>query len=197
MFASRFTALLDACVLVSPLKRELLLTLADAAFFRPRWSKDILDEVERNVLHQLEGKNAENASMKARRLRTAMETGFAEALVEDYSAQMGLIAALRDDGDRHVVAAAIRTEADLIVTDNLRDFQIPALERDFDIHVKSADTFLADTIDLNIDRAVVAVQTMRQRWKRPEVTPSALLIKLEKASLTQTFELLAPHEDEL
>ena len=30
MFANRFTALLDACVLASPLKRNLLLSLAEA-----------------------------------------------------------------------------------------------------------------------------------------------------------------------
>lgn len=44
MFANRCTALVDACTLVSALRRDLLLTLAEAEFFRVRWSKRILDE---------------------------------------------------------------------------------------------------------------------------------------------------------
>lgn len=38
MFANRFTALIDACALAGALKRNLLLTLAEAEFFRLRWS---------------------------------------------------------------------------------------------------------------------------------------------------------------
>lgn len=44
MFANRYTALVDACTLVSAPRRDLLLTLADAEFFRVRWSQRILDE---------------------------------------------------------------------------------------------------------------------------------------------------------
>ncbi|MFZ2994826.1 hypothetical protein [Sphingobium sp.] len=44
MFANRYTALVDACTLVSALRRDLLLTLADAEFVRVRWSQRILDE---------------------------------------------------------------------------------------------------------------------------------------------------------
>ena len=35
MFANRYTALVDACTLVSAPRRDLLLTLAEAEFFRP------------------------------------------------------------------------------------------------------------------------------------------------------------------
>jgi hypothetical protein len=40
MFANRFTAFLDASALVSSMKRDLLLSLAAAEFFRVRWSAD-------------------------------------------------------------------------------------------------------------------------------------------------------------
>lgn len=46
MFANRFTALIDACVLAGALKRNLILSLAAAEFFRIRWSTRILDETE-------------------------------------------------------------------------------------------------------------------------------------------------------
>ncbi|WP_430472694.1 hypothetical protein ACQ0MK_11415 [Thalassospira lucentensis] len=41
--ADHFTALLDACVLADVFKRNLLLHLAEAELFRPRWSPQILD----------------------------------------------------------------------------------------------------------------------------------------------------------
>ena len=47
--ADHFTALLDACVLAGVLKRNLLLSLAEAELFRPRWSEPILDEMERAI----------------------------------------------------------------------------------------------------------------------------------------------------
>lgn len=46
MFANRFTAFIDACSLAGALKRNLLLTLAEAEFFRLRWSIKVLDETE-------------------------------------------------------------------------------------------------------------------------------------------------------
>lgn len=44
LHADRFTALLDACVLGGALRRNMLLSLAEAGLFRPRWSTRILDE---------------------------------------------------------------------------------------------------------------------------------------------------------
>lgn len=45
--ADRFTVVLDSNVLVGALTRNVLLSLAEAGFFRPRWTTDILDEFER------------------------------------------------------------------------------------------------------------------------------------------------------
>ena len=42
MFANRFTVLVDACSLFSPLTRNFLLSLAEGEFFRLRWSARIL-----------------------------------------------------------------------------------------------------------------------------------------------------------
>ena len=46
MFANRYTAFIDACTLASALRRNLLLTLAEAEFFRVRWSVQVLDETQ-------------------------------------------------------------------------------------------------------------------------------------------------------
>ena len=44
-----FVALLDANVLYTAYLRDLLLRLAQASVYQPRWSAEILDEVARNV----------------------------------------------------------------------------------------------------------------------------------------------------
>jgi hypothetical protein len=46
MFANWFTALLDACVIAPAANRDLILSLAEDKFFRPRWSAKILSEAE-------------------------------------------------------------------------------------------------------------------------------------------------------
>ena len=69
--------------------------------------------------------------------RFAMERAFQEACVAVYSAlEAGL--ELPDPDDRHVLAAAITTSAQVIVTENLKDFPSKALAP-FDIDAISSD----------------------------------------------------------
>jgi len=52
-----------------------------------------------------------------------------------------------DPKDRHVLAAAVRANAEVIVTFNLRDFPEPAL-KPYDILTVHPDDFLLDQLDL-------------------------------------------------
>lgn len=80
MFANRYTALVDACTLVSAPRRDLLLTLAEAEFFRVRWSQRILNET-RNALGKIFAERGiEDATTRATRSVDAMHRAFPEAL---------------------------------------------------------------------------------------------------------------------
>lgn len=105
-------ALLDTCVLFPPLLRGLLLALADRGLFNPLWSEVIAAEWLHlaNRRGDLAGAEAALTSMRAR-----WPEGHLPAVE---SAHLDL----PDAGDRHVLAAAIAGRADLIVTNNLRDF---------------------------------------------------------------------------
>lgn len=85
MFANRYTAIVDACSLVSVWRRNLLLSLAEAEFFRLRWSQTILDETERALakLHHLRGNSDGDA--RARKAIAAMTKAFPEAMVDDFA----------------------------------------------------------------------------------------------------------------
>jgi predicted nucleic acid-binding protein len=196
VFANRFTALIDACSLASTLKRNLLLTLAEAEFFRVRWSAQILDETERAIARMAMAKGYADAAQRGAHARTAMERAFEDAAVGDFEPLLGACARLPDPGDAHVLAAAMKTQAAMIVTENLRDFPAEVLGP-LNIEAKSADAFLADTINLDVGRAVAALRIMRERFSRPALTPDELLLKMEAEGLSETVDVLRAHSQSL
>lgn len=192
MFANRFTVLADACSLVPALNRNLLLSLAEAEFFRVRWSVRILDEAERGIAKVLGERGITDAAERAARARNAMERAFEDASVVGYEKLVGSLEDLPDPDDAHVIAAAVKTRASVIVTDNLRDFPSRVLDP-LDLEAKTTDAFVADTIGLDAGRAIAAVRQMRMRLKKPEKTAEVLLLDMEAVGLTQTVDALREH----
>jgi predicted nucleic acid-binding protein len=118
-----FSALLDTCVLVPSRARDVLLEIASTGAYRPLWSSEILDELER-TLRTLLGKRGispEETDAYLTRLVRQMKTAFPDAPVTGWERLVPTIE-LPDPEDRHVVAAALAGRADVIVTDNLADF---------------------------------------------------------------------------
>jgi hypothetical protein len=77
-----------------------------------------------------------------------MGASFSDAKVDDYGSILSACGALPDKDDAHVVAAALKTRADLIVTDNLKDFTEKVLAQ-LGLDVRSADPFIAGAIMLD------------------------------------------------
>lgn len=192
MFANRFTVVTDACVLVPPLVRNLILSLAEAHLYRVRWSGRILDEFERGFVRDVLRHKHEYPEAAAVRARSSMERAFPEAMVEGHEHLEGALNGIPDPDDRHVVAAALHAGAAQIVTNNLRDFPLEVM-KELQIDVRSADEFIADTLDLPMDSstALSAVHRLRLGLKRPELSPAELLIRMERNGLGQTAALLA------
>lgn len=194
MFANRYTAFIDACTLARVLPRNLLLSLAEADFFRIRWSNVILAETENAIRGMLEKRGAapDVASAKAAHQIHQMRAAFEDAEVLDFENFKPIAHGLPDPNDVHVVAAAIKTQAAAIVTDNLKDFPAHILAA-LNIEVRSSDDFIADTIALDTGRAVSTIRRLRERLKRPEMPPEAFLLSLEAADLMATADSLRPH----
>ena len=196
MFANRYTALIDACVLAGALKRNLLLTLAEAEFFRLRWSERILRETEDAIVDILSKKGVEDAVERGARAIASMSDSFEDAMVSDYERFLCACDGLPDQEDAHIVAAALKTEAATIVTDNIKHFPL-ALLTPLNLEVRTADEFIADTIALDQGKAVFVIRTMRERFKNPAVTGSGLLLLMEKSGLHSVVNVLRTHEHSL
>ena len=121
-----------------------------------------------------------------------METAFEEAMVVVFVNFFSAGVGRADENDAHVVAAALKTQAAVIVTENLRDFPEGLLRR-LNLETKSADIFIADTIILDTGRAVAAIRRMRERFRKPEKTADILLLDMEANGLTETVDILKPH----
>ncbi len=109
--ADRFTAMLDANVLYPFLVRDVLLSLAEAGLYRPVWTAEINAEWSENLIA---GKPEREAAIKA--TIEAMNEAFPEAVTTGYEDLIPSLT-LPDNDDRHVLAAAIRSGASVIVTE--------------------------------------------------------------------------------
>src|SRR5580704_272854 len=104
------TAVYDANILYPAPLRDLFIRLAQAGLVRARWTETIHDEWTRNVLED----NPRISAERLARTRNLMNEAVRDCLVTGYEE---LIASLYlpDPNDRHVLAAAIHAEADIIV----------------------------------------------------------------------------------
>ena len=136
-----FTALYDACVLYPAPLRDLLMQLALSDLFSARWTNQIHDEWIRNVL-------ANRPELKRHQLeRTCrlMNAHVLDSLVTGYENLIDALT-LPDPDDRHVLAAAIRSGADVIVTYNLDDFPKRVLHP-LGIEAQHPDLFVTRLLD--------------------------------------------------
>jgi hypothetical protein len=129
------------------------------------------------------------------RTRTLMDAHSQDCLVTRYE---GLIGGLKlpDPGDRHVLAAAIRGRADVIVTFNLNDFPSAALAP-YDIEAQHPDDFLEYLCDLHPEAVCAAARVCRARMKRPPFSADDYLEALARVQLPRTKSFLSEQRGRL
>lgn len=178
----RFTAVLDTNVVYPVIIRDILFWFAYYDLYTPKWSEHIFNEWRRVMKEK--GVSDEEADKRIAKANSA----FPDALVTNYK---GLIdhLALPDKDDCHVLAAAIKTNANLIVTNNIKDFPAEYLQS-FGLSAKTADDFLTDIIDLNPEQAVAAFKEMVLNKKNPKHDEFEVLNLLRNAGLNDTANYL-------
>lgn len=96
---------------------------------------------------------------------------------------------LPDENDRHVLAAAVRADAQTIVTFNLKDFPADVLES-LGIEAQHPDDFVLDAIDLAPGVVARCVREQSAALKNPPVSMDELLDGLSSAGLPRSVAKL-------
>ncbi|WP_370890211.1 PIN domain-containing protein [Janibacter sp. GXQ6167] len=168
-----FPVFIDTCALYPAALADLLLRIAERGAYRLHWSADVLEELERN-LAKIESVGRDGA----RRRVGAMIRAFPEAEVTGYELLIGAMAC--DPKDRHVLAAAVHSDCQVIVTFNVRDFPDASLEPHH-LSVITPDDFLLDQLDLYPSAVLSALREQAGDLRRPRLTPLGLLASLERS----------------
>lgn len=149
MASANFIVLYDACVLYPAPVRDLLLwaALEPPPLFRPCWSETIHDEWIRN-LHARDP--IKYPLERLQHTAKTMNAAIPDSLVKDFEDLIPSLD-LPDLNDRHVLAAAIKAGAQVIVTNNLKDFPAdkvgkPSIKKIFFIFIRKRSFMILPVI---------------------------------------------------
>lgn len=182
--SSYYTVVYDACVLYPAPLRSLLIHLAMTDLFRARWSRQIHEEWMRNLL----AKRSDLTWEKLERVRELMDQHTRDAVVTGFEPLIdGLL--LPDINDRHVLACAIHSGAEAIITFNLKDFPDDQLSQ-YDIRAIHPDEFISDMLSLSPGHVVQAVHNHRSSLKNPPFSINEYLDLLFNQQLPDTVNSL-------
>lgn len=169
---SSFIVVLDTCVLFPSALRDTLLRAAEANLYRVFFTNDILEELRRNLISQRGV--AEN---KAQGLIENIKGAFPESLITHHRS---LIPSMPiNERDRHVLAVAVACSAQVIVTQNLKDFPQSSLAS-FGVEVQAPDEFLVHLFYLAPKRVAEIIVMQALDLQRPPQTTAELLNTLRQ-----------------
>lgn len=172
-----FVVIYDANVLYPSTLRDLLIRIAQAGLVQAKWTEEILDEVFQNLAQN----RPDLDPSRLARTRVLMNRAVRDCLVVGYAPQIGVLT-LPDPDDRHVLAAAIKARAQVIVTNNVRDFPTAVLHG-WEVQAKAPDDFILDQIDLHRDAVEEAIHRIADSWTRPRGDFGDVLASLERDGL--------------
>jgi hypothetical protein len=166
---------LDACILYPAPLRSFFMYMTTLDLFRARWTEAIHEEWMRNVLRA----RSDMTRAQVEKIRDLMNSHARDCLVRDFEE---LIAGLTlpDPDDRHVLAAAIKSGAEAVVTFNLKDFP-PATLRVYGV---------MDLLDRTPAIVCQAAGMQRASLKKPPLSVDDYLAALGRQNLPQSVARL-------
>ncbi|MFB9866116.1 PIN domain-containing protein [Vreelandella sulfidaeris] len=182
--SSYYTVVYDACVLYPAPLRSLLIYLAMTDLYRARWSRQIHEEWMRSLLAQRSDLSWE----KLERVRELMDKHTRDAVVVGFEPLINGLK-LPDPNDCHVLACAIHSGAEAIITFNLKDFP-DAIVADYDIMAIHPDEFLSDMMALSPGDVIQAAQRHRKSLQHPPFDVDEYLGLLLNQRLPETVSEL-------
>ncbi len=145
---------------------------AETELYDAYWSDRILDEVVRNRIADGRATRTE-----ADNLIDAIANAFNGAAVPQEAIDRLEPAMTSDGKSRHVLAAAVVSRAQAVVTLNLRDFPPTACEP-FAVDALHPDAFPLDLLNLGPQQVFEAVERQAAVLRRPPISLDGLLQRL-------------------
>ncbi|MFT4216663.1 MAG: PIN domain-containing protein [Micropruina sp.] len=164
--------LADANILFSRTLRDYFLYAADAGAIEVHWSQQILDEMSRNLRGRLRLDQAATDHLEAL-MNDYLEDALVEVGVDALATAAGVT---MDAKDRHVLAAALSADADVLVTENTRHFP-QAWMMENGIELMNAGQLLTRLSETHPDKILQAHQKTIRNSSRSE---AEILTTLEK-----------------
>ncbi len=188
---ANFTVVYDANVLYPAPLRSLLIYLGKSGLFRARWTYQIHDEWIRNLLINRPDLMPEQLYA----MRDLMIQAIPDSIITGHEVIIDGVQ-LPDPDDRHVLAAALRANAELIITTNLKDFPDSQL-KPFNIAAQHPDDFILDLLDLNQKSVLDCLREDRNHYQKPVLTPEEYLQYLHRQKLEKTVSYLMPFVNQI
>jgi len=178
--------LADANVLYSRVLRDYLLCAAEQEIVNVNWSQSILDDVTDHLTTNLPGFTFPSAVA----LTSALSRTFPNAMVEPTEVEFARLAeiALPDEDDRHVIAAALAADADLICTNNTDDFPA-AVMKHLGLDLLTPDELLVHLVQVHGQQMLAAHRCAVA--SNSQFTDQSTIAALRKAGAPKTADLMA------
>ena len=112
-----------------------------------------------------------------------MARALPEAMVAGFGDRIDSVE-LPDPDDRHVLAAAITADVEVIVTANLKDFPAHALPKT--MKAQSPDTFVGTLLDVDAEAVVMIIEVQAASLRNPPMTVAELLTGLAEVGLVDS-----------
>ena len=166
-----FIVVPDACVLFPASLRDTLLIAAEMHLYTVQLTDDILEEVQRSLINR--GMQEE----KAQRIVLTIKNSFDESMITRHRPLIDTMPV--NSKDRHVLAAAVASTADIIVTQNLKHFP-PSLLEPYEVEALSPDKFLVDLYRIDRERMAHVLVTQAGNLRSPSMTVGEVLETLHR-----------------
>ncbi len=180
---AKFSVVFDPRVLYPAPLRDTLMRMALADLYKAHWT----DQSHDTWISELPP-NGQHSSEKIEQIRTLIDANVRDCIVTGYEHVIeGLD--LPNPNNRHILAAAIRCNADAIITKNIDDFPEAALAP-YDIEALHPDDFIFYQIDMAPVKCCDIFKKQRQALKSPPLNVDSFLTSLLKQELPQSVSKL-------
>jgi len=180
----KHTVIFDANVLYPASLRSILMYLATTGLFKARWTLEIHEEWIKNLL--LKRQDLTRAQLEFQ--RNLMIKVIPDSLVDDYQWMIDKLE-LPDKDDRHVLAAAIKVNAEIIVTVNLKDFPSHVLKQ-YNCIAQHPDDFIVDLLAEYSEKILPIFKRDRCHYLKPPYDQTEYLDLLKRQGLIGTSDVL-------